>query len=659
MEPRAAGGGRDVMDAGGGRDVMDAGDGRDVMDAGGGRDVMGTGDGPSATDDRLRIVRRGAAWLAVVIAGALGLWAPTHSAVADTTGRQPASLAESGAAGDGKTDDTAAVNKYLASLHNGAVVTVPAGHFYRIASGDLVVPAGIRLTGEASPFGSPDASPFERSEGFTIAVPHTVELRRGAQLENLSVLRDGLLPNPTPAQVMAAVKQWGTEHSAGVTLPQNIGGQTLRGLFIEGFNTCIRAYVGRFSIQRVEGDCYNGVDTSAGGDNYYIDDVRFEPFYALRTRVTTGAWARPGIAFNLHDGNTGSVLTRVFSFMWANGLVFNNTGVAQVANSGFEWQSSIGNGITGAVGVRWINHDSETSTDDVYLNGFDTSFSDEGVGEVMIRAAAVGNSTVAAFNLGGTTAKPTTITLNGNVAPGAAVSASVAGAGIPGSPVSVDYSVVPGDTRERVALALAQAIDARQVLIAARVAAAVRGNVVTIYWPQTSAVAVTARASGGLAVAIGTGAAQPGSYGAIIAPNIGWGPAFRVGPLVSHWNIVAPYLGNAQLPKDWLSIDPSSIDRVWLSGIPWSHGVDYGHLSECGRIPAIAPHSGDTHGSLTEGEGATGCTVTFVTPFPTPPTCVVSSPDGAPLTGYVASTTALTIVNPVHQRARYNYICSP
>jgi len=609
---------------------------------------------------RLLTFERGAAWLAFAVAGILGLSMLTLTGAAQAAPPERAFLSESGAAGNGKTDDTAAVNRYLDGMHDGGVVRVPAGHFYRIRSGNLVVPAGVRISGDVSPLGSPEANPFERSGGFIIAPPYTIELRHGAELENLSILRDGLVPNPTATDVIAAVKQWGTEYNAGVTLPQNSGGQqSLRGLFIEGFNTCIRAYVGRFSIQHVAGDCYNGIETTAGGDNYYIDDVRFEPFYSLGTRAITGSWARPGIAFNLHDGNTGSVLTRVFSFMWANGLVFNNTGVAQVANSGFEWQAGVGNSIAGTVGVRWINHNSETSIDDVYVNGFDTAFSDEGVGEVMIRSAALGKTTVAGFNLGGTTARPTTITLSGNVAPGSAVSAIVAGAGITGSPVSVGYAAEAGDTRQRVALALAQAIDARQALITARVFAAARESVVTVYWPRTMAATVTARASGGLVAAIGTGVAEPGSYGAIIAPNVGWMPAFRVGPLVSHWNIVAPYLGNAHLPKGWLIIDPSSINRVLLSGVPWSEGVSYGDLSACGRIPSIAADSGDTHGSLTEGEGATGCTLTFITPFVTPPTCVVSSPDGAPLIGYVASTTVLRIYNPIYPHARYAYICTP
>jgi hypothetical protein len=41
--------------------------------------------------------------------------------------------------------------------------------------------------------------------------------------------------------------------------------------------------------------------------------------------------------------------------MYANGVLMNNIGVMQIANSGWEWQSSMGNGIKGTVAVRWVS----------------------------------------------------------------------------------------------------------------------------------------------------------------------------------------------------------------------------------------------------------------------------------------------------------------
>jgi hypothetical protein len=569
------------------------------------------------------------------------------------------SLAASGAAGDGRTDDTTAINAFLTKFTRGGLVRVPAGKFYLINSGQLVVPTNVKVSGSSSPFSSPGAAPIETSGGFLLNPAYTITLQQGAQLANLAILRTGLVTHPTASQAMSAVAQWGSERSVGVTLPQNVGGQTLRDLFIEGFNTCIKAKVGGFSIQRVAGDCYNGVDVSAGGDNYYIDDVRIEPYYSLKTPASSGAWARAGIAFNLHDGDTGSVLTRVFSFMWANGLVFNDTGVAQVANSGFEWQSSFGNGIAGTKGVRWINHNSETSINNVYVNGFNTSVSDEGVGEVLMHAPSVGSASITGFNLGGTTATPTTITVAGKVDAGNTISATLTSQGISTSPITVTYTAVSGDIDATVAQELAQRIDALQPLIAAGVFAGVHADVVTVYWPQTISVSVTAHASGGIAAAIGTAPAMPGSYGSVVAADVTGAPAFSIGPGVSHWNIADPFMGNANLPPGWLVVHPTSLDRIRLIGIPWSGPIGPGNLSSCGKNPSMTPHSTDVRGGIVEGEGATGCTLRFITPFVSSPTCVVSSPNGAALTGYNTSTTELIIANPRLAGARYTYICAP
>src|SRR5262249_17335436 len=52
----------------------------------------------------------------------------------------------------------------------------------------------------------------------------------------------------------------------------------------------------------------------------------------------------------------------------------------------------------------------------------------------------------------------------------------------------------------------------------------------------------------------------------------------------------------------------------------------------------------DSHGVITEGTAATGCTLTFGTPYLTPPTCTVSSRAGQ-VFSYVVSNNAITITN--------------
>jgi len=593
-------------------------------------------------------------------APAPAMHAPLREVSLQNASRDVSLAAVSGVVGDGKTDDMKAINALLAELKQGGRVRLPPDRQYLIDSGDLIIPPGVRLAGSSSPMGGAEPGHRTRPGGFILNPAYTIRMGVGSQLDNLAVVAKGLLPDPSATQAIAAVAQWAGEKSVGITLPRNAGGQTIQNVFVEGFNTCIKASVGRFSIQRVTGDCYNGLEVTAGGDNYYVDDVRFEPFYGLQLPAVSGAWARPGIAFNLHDGNTGSILTRVFSFMWANGLVFNNTGVAQVANSGFEWRPEFGNGVTGAVGVRWINHNAETSTDNLYINGFDTAFSDEGWGEVLIRAGSVGSARVAAFNLGGGGPRAAAVAFAGRPAAGAAVELTLQTAAVRnGAPLTIRVGAAAGDTDATLAMDLAQRIDAAQPLIAAGLFAGVKDGIVTVYGPPGVAMEVGARASGGVAASVEAAKGGPGSYGAVIAANVTSTPAFVVGAGITHWNIVAPYLGNGNLQRNWLVADPAAMTRVSLSGIPWSriHGI--GNLSACGRDPKLVPGASDVRGSLIEGIGATGCVLAFATPYVVPPTCVVSSPNGAAIAGYGASRTELRISNPERAGAQIAYVCAP
>jgi hypothetical protein len=124
------------------------------------------------------------------------------------------------------------------------------------------------------------------------------------------IKRSGLIANPSATQVITAVTRWGSESSIGVTIPANIVGVSVDHVFVIGFNTCLKSATGRFSISHLLGDCYNGLEVTSAVDNHYVDDVRFEPVYGLNVSSISGAWARPGIAFNLHDGNTGGVQTQ-------------------------------------------------------------------------------------------------------------------------------------------------------------------------------------------------------------------------------------------------------------------------------------------------------------------------------------------------------------
>jgi hypothetical protein len=105
-------------------------------------------------------------------------------------------------------------------------------------------------------------------------------------------------------------------------------------------------------------------------------------------------------------------------------------------------------------------------------------------------------------------------------------------------------------------------------------------------------------------------------------------------------------------------IDPAA--RV-IEGSP----VDQ-HYSNCGAGPTFDIGSTRYHGTVTEGSGATGCTIglNFWMAMPAP-VCIVNSPNGAVLTSYTVTEDArfrwkLTIVNPPSAKNggnRFTWIC--
>jgi hypothetical protein len=82
-------------------------------------------------------------------------------------------------------------------------------------------------------------------------------------------------------------------------------------------------------------------------------------------------------------------------------------------------------------------------------------------------------------------------------------------------------------------------------------------------------------------------------------------------------------------------------------------------LSGCGTSPSLDSRGSDMAGNITEGSSATGCTLTFNVPFKlSAPHCMISSPNGAPFTGYTTSQTQLAITNASASGNIYSYICT-
>jgi hypothetical protein len=591
---------------------------------------------------KMNFICRCLAQLAVLAAAASA--GPSSTPPLFSTNTQPVWFPGNGAACNGTADDTLAINAALATLRGGGIAYISANTFCLIGKTNLVIPRNVRVQGVAGPNATNPS--YINGSGLILNPFYTIKLDSGSTLENIIVKRSGLIANPSSTQVLAAVNKWGSESSIGVTIPANINGVTIDRVFVIGFNTCIKSSAGAFSISHLWGDCYNGLEVTSAGDNHYIDDVRFEPVYGLNVTSSDGAWARPGIAFNLHDGNTGGVLTRVFSFMYASGVLMNNIGVTQIANSGWEWQSSMGNGIKGTVAVRWINHNAQTSVANSYANGFDTPFSDEGTGEVIVSTPSVASATVTGFNLAGSTATPIVVTIAGTIAAGNTASVTVTSPAVINSPLKLAYTAVAGDTPSAVATGLANLVNRSQQLIAARFFASTSPGVVTVLWPYGTNATISATTSGGITSRISSGSEQPGSYGAIYGPDIEFSnvPAFTFAKNVNHWVLDAPYVA---VYKGWLSTSDGSIaSHLSLHGISYAHSQQ-ANLSSCGLKPSVDGTGTDEASIITEGSAATGCTYTFSVSFFKTPYCIVSSPTGNPITSYSATSAALTIVNPI------------
>ncbi len=213
-----------------------------------------------------------------VIAILLGL-AVTFDPIASSAESLPA-ITQGGARCDGKTDDTASINGFLAGFKAGGSVRIPANRMCLIASGDLVIPPSVIVSGSGAAGQQRGDAPT--GSGFLLDPAFTIRMSHNAALRDVAVLRAGLLSNPTDAQVIAAVEAWGEETSSAITLMG--GGVRLRHLYIEGFNTAITSFGwGTFIISDVMGDTYNGVFISGAGDNMAVADTRFEPFYAIRS----------------------------------------------------------------------------------------------------------------------------------------------------------------------------------------------------------------------------------------------------------------------------------------------------------------------------------------------------------------------------------------
>jgi hypothetical protein len=659
-----------------------------------------------------------------------------------------AGITDGGAKCDGTTDDTAAINAYLAGFKAGAVVHVPPDRLCLIASGNLVVPDNVIITGDAAPWRRRSDQPG--GSGFLLGPAHTIAMHQHTGLRDIVVLRAGLVRDPTDAQVIEAVEAWGKETSNAITL--NGDGIRLEHLFIEGFNTAIYDYGwGTFIISDVMGDTYNGMFVTAAGDNMSILDVRFEPFYAIGspnahvgvqahiaaaqaagtrlrfaanalntvqagdyaailsgphagvippgTKVVTvdpkaseavlsqapttalaagdaisfgGSWARPGVSFTFqgNGGNTtGWYCQRCFSFMYRHGALIDGSGVGTMTDADFEYQHAFDPGTdgSGTFGIRLAGGSSGISIAQSSVGGQTLPFIDDmapahavqlanvrfGYPDFIITAGTGGPKGVAGAWFSGRTGEPVVVTLTGAAGGGAEQALIVNGR-------TVAYT--PPGPAARVLSAWARALNSDPALIAQHVVAYWSANDLALFAPAGLALDVIPRVSGPLTASLKKGAASPGAWGNVNGfvydgpPRL---PAVVVGPHDDLALTFADFSGDnaGNLPPGAFAIDPTSSRVQFLTYPAGSAGNNT--LSACGKGATLAPGSTALRGTITEGAGAAGCTLTFPTAFPRTPVCLVSSPTGSAIAGYAVTERALTIRNPGGAGNEYAFICSP
>lgn len=218
-----------------------------------------------------------------------------------------------GAKGDGVTDDTAAVQAALnRAVSLGGIVTI--GRLRCLLNSSINVPVGVTLRGD---YGNPGITPLAPAAlapnyytmpcQIMLGAGATINLASSCALEGLIITRAGLaMAPPDVAAALALVASYnGTAIAAsGADIGMHdllLLGHT-QGIFSNWDSPTAPQTGGRCIIERVRGDCTNGILITNSYDIASISDCHFWPFLTvLPGTETNNAWARSGIAFDAQD----------------------------------------------------------------------------------------------------------------------------------------------------------------------------------------------------------------------------------------------------------------------------------------------------------------------------------------------------------------------
>lgn len=230
-----------------------------------------------------------------------------------------------GAAGNGSTDDSAAINSAISAqaVLGGGVVYL--GPFVYYCASTIIMQPDVYLVGNLSAGGVRTNNdytglPYSIKSSAVVAI----QMDKNSGLSGIAIVQNGLTVPTTVQQCLTALAAWtGTAigtNPARQTAGNNTSDVLLQNLFIIGFATGINLnWADRFRVYDVYGDCQAGMVINQSNDVGRVYSVEWWPFFNQNNEnfVAVPQWAVSTVA------NNGSGLFRVTTTT-NHGLVTGN-----------------------------------------------------------------------------------------------------------------------------------------------------------------------------------------------------------------------------------------------------------------------------------------------------------------------------------------------
>ena len=241
--------------------------------------------------------------------------------------------------GDGVTDDTAALNVALTTVGAYGSLTLTASRSYLVNSGNLVVPANVKLACQATLTRQTVSSqnPFSLPCAILVDGAHTVSLAsNGSQLQNIAVVNSALTIPTTAQQAVTAVAAF-----SGTAVTINTSEVDLDHVFAIGFATCVNSSHGaRTNMQYVYGDCTAGIIQDNVHDISRVDNAEIFPFLTGSQSWETQSLTVSGAADN-GSGLIRVTLSAPMSPTLVTGNVVSIQGVGGFTGANGQWTITV------------------------------------------------------------------------------------------------------------------------------------------------------------------------------------------------------------------------------------------------------------------------------------------------------------------------------